>query len=124
MPARRRSRRRGACCSSGPRLAVLDENRLEHVRCVLTCVDGFFERLVDVLPAHERDRVRAAVEELGDRLQRNPVAFVLELAQLDQHPPGIFESLELRNRLAELAGRAMDDMSLLGRLAADLTDAV
>src|SRR5512132_2752579 len=36
-------------------LAVLDENRLEHVGGVFAGVDGFLELFVDVLPADDRD---------------------------------------------------------------------
>jgi len=42
---------------------------------------------VDVLPAHERDRVGASVEELRDRVADDAVAFILELPELDQLAP-------------------------------------
>ena len=61
------------------RLAVLDEDRLEHVRGVLAGVDRLLELLVDVLPADDRDRVGARAEELCDRLADQAVALVLEL---------------------------------------------
>ena len=67
--------------SSVTRLAVLDEDRLEDVGGVLAGVDRLFELLVDVLPADDRQRVGARPEELGDRLAREPVALVLELAE-------------------------------------------
>src|SRR5438067_9590290 len=38
-------------------LAVLDENRLEHVSRVFKRVDGVLEPLVDVLPPNDHDRV-------------------------------------------------------------------
>ena len=50
------------------RLPVLDEDRLEDVGGVLAGVDRLFELLVDVLPADDRQRVRAGAEEVGDRL--------------------------------------------------------
>src|SRR4051794_10982088 len=64
--------------------AVLDDNRLEDVRGVLARVDGFLEPLVDVLPADQCDRIRLRGEELADGVARDAVAFVLELAQLDE----------------------------------------
>src|SRR5437868_5824074 len=48
--------------------AVLDHDRLEHVRRVLARVDRLLERLVDVLPADDRDRVVGSAKELGYRL--------------------------------------------------------
>src|SRR5581483_3940258 len=48
--------------------AVLDEDRLEHVRRVLASVDRLLEAFVDVLPAEQGQRVGAGAEELGDRL--------------------------------------------------------
>ena len=51
----------------------------------LAGVERFLERLVDVLPADDRQRVSAAVlEELGDGLAHDPVAFVLELLHLEE----------------------------------------
>ena len=58
-------------------------------------VDGLLESLVDVLPADDDDRVVAAAEELRDCLAHQPVALVLELAELDQRRLGVLEALEL-----------------------------
>ena len=68
------------------RLPILDEDRLEDVGGVLARVDRLFELLVDVLPADDRQRVGARAEEIGDRLAREPVALVLELAQRGELP--------------------------------------
>src|SRR5919197_1240499 len=59
---------------------VLHNDRLEHVGRVLARVDGFLERLVDVLPADDRDRVVGGAEELGQGFAVQPVALVFELA--------------------------------------------
>src|SRR3954454_20545938 len=64
--------------------ARLHEDRLEHVRGVLTRVDRLLERLVDVLPADDRERVPLGAEELRDGLTGEPVALVLELAECVQ----------------------------------------
>src|SRR5258708_36657633 len=103
---------------------VLDEDRFEDVGRVLARVDCFLELLMDVLPTDERDRVSAPAEETRDGGARQAVALVLELAQLDQLPFRILESLEPADRLGELLGRAVDHGRLLPCLAAHLLHAV
>src|SRR6478736_8564241 len=120
MRARRQRRRPAVWWRS----TVLDENRLEHVRSVLAGIDRFLELLVDVLPADERDRVDPHVEELCDRLARDAVALVFQLAQLDQLSLRVLEAFEHPDRLAELRCRAVDDVGLSTRGLADLARAV
>jgi hypothetical protein len=79
---------------------------------------------VDVLPADERDRVGSAAEETGDGRARKAVAFVLELAQLDQLPLRILEAVEPVDRLGQLLRGPVDDVRLLTRLAPHLLHAV
>ena len=85
-----RPRRRRA----GRRSTVLDENRLENVGRVLTGVDRLLELLVDVFPADDLDRVVGRAEEIGDGLAVQPVALVLELAQLVQLAARVLEPVE------------------------------
>src|ERR671935_2228829 len=82
--------------------AVLDHDRLQDVGGVLAGVDGLLERLVDVLPADDRDRVVGGAEELGHGLAVQPVTLVLELAELDQLPARVLEAVETGDRLLEL----------------------
>src|ERR671937_2245061 len=70
---------------------VLHNDRLEHVGGVLARVNGFLERLVDVLPADDRDRVVGGAEELGHGLAVQPVTLVLESPELHQLPARILE---------------------------------
>src|ERR687887_382483 len=103
---------------------VLHDDRLEHVGRVLARVDGLLERLVDVLPADDRDRVVGSAEELRHRLPVQPVAFVLELAELHQLAARVLETLEPRDGLLQLGRGPQDHVPLgLGRRA-DLLDAV
>src|SRR5919197_510355 len=87
---------------------VLHNDRLEHVGRVLARVNGFLERLVDVLPADDRDRVVGGAEELGHGLAVQPVALVLKLADLHQLAARVLEALEACDRLLEL-GRGPED---------------
>src|SRR5919202_1732107 len=103
---------------------VLHDDCFEHVRGVLAGVDGLLERLVDVLPADDRDRVVGGAEELRHGLPVQPVALVLELAQLHQLPARVLEAFEARDGLLELGRGPQDHVALrLGRRA-DLLDAV
>src|ERR671930_385999 len=61
--------------------AVLDDDRFEDVGRVLAGVDGLLERLVDVLPADDRDRVVGGAKELRHGLAVQPVTLVLEVAE-------------------------------------------
>src|SRR5919198_1231437 len=104
--------------------AVLYDDRFEDVGRVLAGVDGLLERLVDVLPADDRDRVVGSAEELRHRLPVQPVAFVLELAELHQLAARVLETLEPRDGLLQLGRGPQDHVPLgLGRRA-DLLDAV
>src|SRR4051812_11122631 len=104
--------------------AVLDDDRLEDVRGVLARVDGFLEPLVDVLPADQCDRIRLRGEELADGVARDAVAFVLELAQLDELAARVLEPVQLPDGVIQLLRRAQDDVRLLERGRADAADAV
>src|SRR5919204_6760109 len=73
--------RKGKCPAFS---AVLDEDRLEDVRGVLERIAGIFQPLVDVLPADDHDRVLDRVEELRHSVSNQPVALILEAAQLDE----------------------------------------
>ena len=55
-------------------------------------------------------------EEVGDRLAREPVALVLELAQRGELPLRVLEPLEPLDRLVQPRRRAMDHLGLLARL--------
>ena len=90
----------------------------------LAGVHGLLEALVDVLPADHLERVDARHEEARDAVVQDPVAHVLELAQLGQMRPRVLEALEQRDRVRELPRRAPDDLRLLPCLQADLADAV
>src|SRR5919204_2572404 len=94
---------------------VLHDDGLQDVGRVLARVDGLLERLVDVLPADDRDRVVGGAEELGHGLAVQPVALVLELAELDQLPARVLEAVEARDRLLELRRRAQDHVALRPR---------
>src|SRR5437773_4862234 len=104
--------------------AVFDEDRLEDVRRVLARVHGLLELLVDVLPADDVESVVARAEELGDRLVVQPVALVLELAELDQLALRVAEALEPLDRLLELRRRPRDHLALRPRSRPDLGDPV
>src|ERR687887_531468 len=99
--------------------AVLDHDRLQDVGRVLAGVDGLLERLVDVLPADDRNRVVAGAEELGHRLAVQSVALVLEGAELHQLPTRVLEAVEARDRLLELGCGSKDHVSLRFRRRAD-----
>src|ERR687885_918894 len=103
---------------------VLHDDGLEDVGGVLARVDGFLQRLVDVLPADDRDRVVGRAEELRHGLAVQPVALVLEVAELHQLPAGILEAVESRDRLLELGRGPKDHVSLCLRRRPDLPDAV
>src|ERR687888_86657 len=92
--------------------AVLYDDRFEDVGRVLAGVDSLLERLVDVLPADDRDRVVAGAEELGHGLAVQPVALVLEGAELHQLPARVLEAVEARDRLLELGCGSKDHVSL------------
>src|SRR5919202_1819406 len=103
---------------------VFHDDRLEDVGGVLARVDGLLERLVDVLPADDRDRVVGGAEELGHGFAVQPVSLVLEVAELHQLPARVLEAFEARDRLLELGRGPKDHVALrLGRRA-DLLDAV
>src|SRR5437588_3630793 len=107
-------------CSSD----LLDEDRFEHVGRVLARVDRLLERLVDVLPADDRDRVVGGTEELRHRFAVQVVALVLEAAELHQLPARVLEAVEARDRLLELGRGPQDHASLRLRRRPDLPDAV
>src|SRR5919206_1130798 len=98
--------------TSFKRSAVLHDDGLEDVGSVLARVDGLLERLVDVLPADDRDRVVGGAEELGHRLAVQPVALVLEGAELHQLPARVLEAVEARDRLLELGRGPKDHVPL------------
>src|ERR671935_3265880 len=100
--------------------AVLHDDRLEDVGCVLARVDSLLERLVDVLPADDRDRVLGGAEELRDGLAVQPVALVLEVAKLHQLPARVLEAVEARDRLLELGRGPEDHVPLRLRRRPDL----
>src|ERR671931_2454973 len=103
---------------------VLHDDGLEDVGRVLARVDGLLERLVDVLPADDRDRVVGGAEELGHGLAVQPVALVLELAELRQLPARVLEAVETRDRLLELGRGPKDHVPLRLRRRAVLLEAV
>src|SRR5919204_737726 len=100
--------------------AVLHDDRLEDVGCVLARVDSLLERLVDVLPADDRDPVLGGAEELRDGLAVQPVALVLEVAKLHQLPARVLEAVEARDRLLELGRGPEDHVPLRLRRRPDL----
>src|SRR5581483_5089970 len=104
--------------------AVLDQDRFEHVGGVLAGVDRLLELLVQLFPADDRDRVLAGTKEAGDGVADDPVALVLELAQLDELLLRVSEALEQPDRLVQLLRGADDDIGLLTSLRGDLADAV
>src|SRR5919201_280480 len=104
--------------------AVLHHDGVEDVGRVLARVDRLLERLVNVLPADDRDRVVGGAEELGYGLAVQPVALVLEGAELHQLPARVLEAVEARDRLLELRRRAQNHVALRPRRCADLPDAV
>ncbi len=68
-----------------PALHVLDDDVPDHVRRALAGVEGVLERLEDVLPADDDERVDPRVaEEVGDGVLDDAVALVLELLQRDE----------------------------------------
>src|SRR5947199_10319441 len=101
-----RTRRTSPVIPRSSPLAVLDEDRLEDVGRVLERVDGFLEPLVDVLPAHDLDRVLLRVEKAGHGVSEQAIALVLELAKLDEVPARIPEPLEQLHGRRELLRRA------------------
>ena len=71
--------------SSTPPRLVLDEDVRDHVRGRLTGVESALERLVDVLPADDDERVDPLVpEERGQRVAQDAVALVLVRLDLDE----------------------------------------
>src|SRR5256714_5248073 len=104
--------------------AVLHDDGLEDVGRVLARVDGLLEGLVDVLPADDRDRVLGGAEELGDGLAVQPVALVLEVAELHQLPARVLEAVEARDRLLALGRGPKDHVSLRPGRRPDLLDPV
>ena len=79
---------------------------------------------MDVLPADDRDRVVTRREQRGDPLAVQAVAFVLELAQLDQLALRVLEALELGDGVAQLPRRQLDQGRLPAGVLADLRHAV
>src|SRR3954471_13842611 len=106
------------------RSPVLDEDRLEDVGGVLAGVDRLFELLVDVLPADDRQRVRAGAEEIGDRLAVEPVSLVLKLAERDELLARVAEALEQTNGIVETGGGAVDHLGLLSSAQRNLSHLV
>src|SRR5881398_2717645 len=104
--------------------AVLDQDGLEDVGGVLAGIHRLLELLVDVLPADHVEGVVARAEELGDGLVIQPVALVLELAQLDQLALRVAKALEPLDRVLELRRRARDQLALRSCSRPDLRDPV
>jgi len=88
--------------------AVLDEDRLEHVGGVLAGIDGLLELLVQLLPADDRHRVLAGPEQAGYGPADDPVALVLERAQLHQLLLRVAKAVEQLDRVVELLRRPHD----------------
>ena len=105
------------------RSSMADEPQLLHddvrddVRCRLAGVERAFERLVDVLPADDDERVDALVaEERCERVAQHPVALVLEVLDLDERVLDAAHALEVVVGDRELLAGADDDPALLDRV--------
>src|SRR5438128_524067 len=72
--------RTGACPCG---LTVLQGHPFNDVGHVLTTVNGVLDRLVDLFPLEDIERVIALLKELGDSRAVDKVAFVLETVDLD-----------------------------------------
>src|SRR5687768_6834551 len=96
-------------------LAVLDQDRLEHVARCLERVYGLFQLLVDVFPADDRDRVLPGAEELRDGLPHEPVTFVLEDAELAERVVRFLEAVEVAHARVQCRRGAIDHVALLAR---------
>ena len=123
-------------------LGVLHDDVPDHVRGRLAGVERVLERLEDVLPADDDQRVDARVaEEVGDRVADDPVAFVLELASARRaasctHATSSARAsasarcstapTRIRALLDRLAGRRLDAVELeqVGRLLDVVDDVV
>src|SRR5919204_1334832 len=104
-------------------LAVLHDDRLEHIGGVLERVDGFLEPLVDVLPADDHLRVVGRRKELRDRVALELVALVLELAQRGELVARVAEAFEPTHGLVELRRRLQDHVRLSTGLLGHALDA-
>ena len=76
-----------------------------------------FQRMIDTASSPDANSCAIA-------FAVQPVALVLELAQLDQLALRILEPFELENRVAQLRRGALDHRGLLVRVVANLGDAV
>src|SRR5687767_12409677 len=104
---------------------VLDDDVPDHVRGRLARVEGGLERVEDVLPADDDERVDAGIaEEVGNRLADDAVARVLEPLQLDQLGLDALHPAQLAERPVEALDRPDDDRALLERLPRGRLDAV
>src|SRR5438093_113355 len=68
-------------CPGG--LTVLQGHTFNDVGHVLTTVDGVLDRLIDIFPLEDIERVLALLKELGDSRAVDKVALVLETVDLD-----------------------------------------
>src|SRR5580700_1888941 len=114
IPFRKSNRNARAMTATTPTVrcpvtsGLLDEDRLERVRDVLALVDGLLDRLVDLLPLHDLERVGLALEQLADRRAQRVVAGVLQAVDLDavvHDVAGLGRVLQLRHGLAHVLGR-------------------
>src|SRR3989304_7956868 len=82
--------------------AIFQRNPFEDVGGVFATVGGGLERLVDLLPLENVDRVLLVGEEFGDRIAAHPVRLVLQ----GVHLHAVLEYLaHLRGQVLDPAGR-------------------
>jgi hypothetical protein len=108
-----------------PALGVLDDDVPDHVCRALGRVEGVLERVVDVFPADDHERVDPLIaEELGDRVADDPVALVLELLQPDEVRLDALDVPQPAEGGVEPLDGGDDDPALLERRPGDLVDPV
>src|SRR5665213_1915922 len=133
MPFMKSNRNASATTTTTPTVrcpvtsGLLHEDRLERVRDVLALVDGVLDRLVDLLPLHNLERVGLAKEQLADRRAQRLVAGVLQAVDLDavvQHAARLCRVLELGDRLAQGFGRLPEDVGEADEVVGALVDLI
>src|SRR4029453_1597182 len=91
----------------------------------LTCVGPVLERLEDVLPTDDRDRLHARVlEELGYRVANDTVTLVFEPLHFHEIALRVAKAAELGERLRQVLDGGNEHATLLERLRHRLVDLV
>ena len=107
-----------------PRSGVLDDYALEHVRDVLAPVRRVLEKVQDLLPLDDGDRVALLFEEAADGGLMRAVGFVLEAVDLDRRLGHADLLLERLQRLDHLVDGGADDAGQQPGVGADLLDLI